>query len=229
MTNTVESDDVCWHFRRSDPPVRPRGFAALAQQLIDVWISRDEVDHPSGLSRVVGELLSANMILAVITVPAGGAIEFDVHVVRDYSIPTTYADVPGVLKSRLPILPDGHLHPSIQKAITGRRPSLTSETARHDNTQTNFEMLSLPRKTEKPGDDWCLVFGIVNYILRSPATPKELDDIDLAILQLLREGLQMREIGHRVALSPRTIEHRVERLKVLTGAKTLHGLVARSL
>ncbi|WP_286203141.1 winged helix-turn-helix transcriptional regulator [Rhizobium lusitanum] len=201
----------------------------MAQQLIDVWISQDEVDHPSGLSRVVGDQLSANMVVAVITLTAGGATEFDIHIVRDYSIPTTYAEVPGVLKLRLPMLPGGRLHPSIQKAITSRRPSLTLETARHDNMQTNFEMLSLPRKTEKPGDDWCLVFGIVNYILRSPARPKDLDDIDLAILQLLREGLQMRDIGHRVSLSPRTIEHRVERLKVLTGARTLHDLVARSL
>nr|WP_168597889.1 winged helix-turn-helix transcriptional regulator [Rhizobium sp. SG570] len=229
MTKTVESDDVCWHFCGSDLPVRPRGFAALAQQLIDVWISRDEVDHPSGLSRVVGEQLAANMVLAVITVPAGGAIEFDVHVVRDYSIPTTYADVPDVLKSRLPMLPGGRLHPSIQKALAVRRPSLVSETVRHDSVQTDFEMLSLPRKAAKPGDDWCFVYGVVNHILRSSAIPKDLDDVDLAILQLLREGLQMREIGHRIELSPRTIEHRIERLKTLAGARTLHGLVARSL
>ncbi|WP_245489283.1 winged helix-turn-helix transcriptional regulator [Rhizobium ruizarguesonis] len=169
------------------------------------------------------------MALAVIEVADSGPTEFGVNIVRDYSIPTSYADVPDVLKSRLPLLPGGRLHHSIQKAITGRRPSLVSETVRHDNMQTNFEMLSLPRKTEKSGGDWCLVFGVVNYILRPSAIPKDLDSIDLAILQLLREGLQMREIGHRVELSPRTVEHRVERLKALTGARTLHDLVARSM
>ncbi|MGO7305356.1 winged helix-turn-helix transcriptional regulator [Rhizobium ruizarguesonis] len=203
-------------------------FGELAQQLIDVWISR-EVQRPAILSHLVGEQLSANMALAVIEVADSGPTEFGVNLVRDYSIPTSYADVPDVLKSRLPLVPGGHLHPSIQKAIAGRRPSLVSETVCHDNMQTNFEMLSLPRKTEQSGGDWCLVFGVVNYILRPSAIPKDLDGIDLAILQLLREGLQMREIGHRVELSPRTVEHRIERLKALTGARTLHDLVARSI
>lgn len=201
----------------------------MAQQLIDVWISLDEVDHPSRLLRGVGEQLSANMVVAVITASVGGPTEFEVQVVRDYIVPTSYEEVPDALKSRLPMLPDGRLHPSIQTAFTGRRPSLVSETMRHNNLHTDFEMLSLPRRIENAGDDWCLVVGVVNYILRIAATPKDLDDVDLSILQLLREGLQMREIGHRVELSPRTIEHRVERLKMLTGARTLHDLVARTL
>ncbi|RKD56816.1 winged helix-turn-helix DNA-binding protein [Rhizobium sp. WW_1] len=208
--------------------MRSVSFGEVAQQLIDVWISR-EVDQPAILSDVVGKQLSVNMVLAIIEVPDSDPTEFGVNLVRDYSIPTSYADVPEALKSRLPLLPGGRLHQSIQKAIASRRPSLVSETVRHDNMQTNFEMLSLPRKTEKSGGDWCLVFGVVNYILRASAIPKDLDGIDVAILQLLREGLQMREIGHRVKLSPRTVEHRVERLKALTGARTLHDLVARSL
>ncbi|ANL42360.1 helix-turn-helix transcriptional regulator [Rhizobium phaseoli] len=204
-------------------------FGDLAQQLIDVWISRNDVEHSTVLSNVISNRLSANMVLAVIEMTNGSPTEFEVNLVRDYSVPTSYADVPEVLKSRLPMLPAGRLHPSILKAITGRRPSLISETVRHDNMQTNFEMLALPRKAAKPRGDWCLVLGVVNYILRSSAIPKDLDDVDLAVLQLLREGLQMREIGHRVELSPRTVEHRVERLKAMTGAKTLHDLVARSL
>lgn len=204
-------------------------FGDLAQQLIDVWISRDDVEHPIVISHVVVDRLSANMVLAVIQMSDDGSGEFSVDVIRDYSIPTSYPDVPEVFRSRLPMSVGGLLHPSIQKAIAGRRPSLISETVRHNNMQTNFEMLSLPRKAAKPGRDWCLVLGVVNYILRSSAVPKDLDDVDLAVLQLLREGLQMREIGHRVELSPRTVEHRVERLKALTGARTLHDLVARSL
>ncbi|TAW77464.1 winged helix-turn-helix transcriptional regulator [Rhizobium ruizarguesonis] len=228
MTKTVVSGHACRHFTGHHPPMRFVSFGELAQQLIDVWISR-EVQRPAILSHLVGEQLSANMALAVIEVADSGPTEFGVNLVRDYSIPTSYADVPDVLKSRLPLVPGGHLHPSIQKAIAGRRPSLVSETVCHDNMQTNFEMLSLPRKTEQSGGDWCLVFGVVNYILRPSAIPKDLDGIDLAILQLLREGLQMREIGHRVELSPRTVEHRIERLKALTGARTLHDLVARSI
>ncbi len=226
MTKTVVFIGILEQFPAGSAPMKSVTFDDLAQQLIDVWISR-EVDRPAILCRMAGEQLSANMVLAVIEMTDSNA-EFRVNLIRDYSIPTSYADVAEVLRSRLPLLPSGCLHPSIQGAIAGRRPSLISETTRHNNMQTNFEMLSLPRKAAKPAGDWCLVFGVVNYILRPSAIPKDLDDIDLAIIQLLREGLQMREIGHRVELSPRTVEHRVERLKALTGARTLHGLVARS-
>ncbi|MDE8762577.1 winged helix-turn-helix transcriptional regulator [Rhizobium sp. CBK13] len=227
MTKTVVFIGIRQQFPAGSTKMKSASFDDLAQQLIDVWISR-EVDRPAILGRMAGEQLSANMVLAVIEMTDSNA-EIRVNLLRDYSIPTSYGDVAEVLISRLPLLPGGRLHPSIQGAIAGRRPSLISETVRHDNLQTNFEMLSLPQKTEKPGGDWCLVLGVVNYILRSSAVPKDLDDIDLAILQLLREGLQMRGIGQRVELSPRTVEHRVERLKALTGARTLHDLVARSL
>ncbi|MFC5757793.1 winged helix-turn-helix transcriptional regulator [Rhizobium sp. GCM10022189] len=227
MTNTVVFVGVRQQFPDGSAQMKSVTFDDLAQQLIDVWISR-EVDQPATFCHMAGEQLSANMVLAVIEMTDSGP-EFRVNLLRDYSIPTSYADVPEVLRSRLPMLPAGSLHPSIQRAIAGRRPSLISETARHDNMQTNFQMLSLPRKAVKPADDWCLVFGVVNYILRASGIPKDVDGIDLAILQLLREGLQMREIGHRVELSPRTVEHRVERLKALTGARTIHGLVALSI
>jgi len=204
-------------------------FGELAQQMIDVWISRDNVEDPLSLCQGVRERLATNMVLAVIDFPVGGRAAFRVDVVRDYSIPTSYGEVPELLRTRLPMLPRGHLHPSVEKALVTRRPSLVTETVLHGDLQTNFEMLTLPRQVEKPRADWCLVFGVIHYLLKSVSLRKDLDDIDLAILQLLREGLQMRQIGLRVELSPRTVEHRVERLKGLANARTLHDLVARSL
>ncbi|MDP9808111.1 hypothetical protein J2W42_000949 [Rhizobium tibeticum] len=204
-------------------------FGDLAQQLIDVWISRGEIEDPLSLHHVIRERLATNMVLAVVDFPVGGRAACRVDVVRDYSIPTSYGEVPENLKTRLPMLPRGHLHPSIEKALATRRPSLVTETALHGDLQTNFEMLTLPRQVEKHRADWCLVFGVIHYLLKSAPLRKDLDDIDLAILQLLREGLQMRQIGLRVGLSPRTVEHRVERLKGLANARTLHDLVARSL
>lgn len=204
-------------------------FDDLAQELIDAWIARSEVCQPSTLYRGMMERLPANMILAIITFTVGEPSEFNVDVVRDYVVPTSYDDVAESLKTRLPMLPGGSVHPSIAKAISGRRPSLVAETVRHSKVLTNFEMLALPRPTAKLGEDWCLVFGVIHYLLQPVSLRKDLDDIDLAILQLLREGLQLRQIGHRVELSPRTIEHRIERLKDLVDAKTLHDLVARTL
>lgn len=229
MTNTVLSGHICKHCAGNTPPMRSVTFGELAQHLIDVWISRDEIEDPFSVYHAIRARLAKNMVLAVLDFPVGGPSEFRVDVVRDYSIPTSYDDVPELLKTRLPLLPMGHLHPSVEKAISTRRPSLIAESVRHGDLQTNFEMLALPRQVEKPGADWCLVFGVIHYLLKSAPLRKDLDDIDLTILQLLREGLQMRQIGLRVELSPRTIEHRVERLKGLAKARTLHDLVARSL
>ncbi|WP_165448026.1 LuxR C-terminal-related transcriptional regulator [Rhizobium leguminosarum] len=72
-------------------------------------------------------------------------------------------------------------------------------------------------------------FGVVRSIVRKYPFPKDVDDVDVAILQLLREGFQLREIGEKIDRSPRTVEHRVERLKALMGARTIHDLVVRSL
>lgn len=59
-----------------------------------------------------------------------------------------------------------------------------------------------------------------------PLSAFKADGIDLSILQLLTEGAAQREIGLKLELSPRTIEHRIERLKAKLGAKNLQHLVA---
>lgn len=51
------------------------------------------------------------------------------------------------------------------------------------------------------------------------------DDIDLSIVQLLREGLSAREIGHMIELSPRTVEHRIEKMKARAGTKSIVPLL----
>jgi DNA-binding NarL/FixJ family response regulator len=51
------------------------------------------------------------------------------------------------------------------------------------------------------------------------------DDVDLAIVQLLREGMSAREIGQAIELSHRTIEHRVERMKIRAGVKSVVPLL----
>jgi Winged helix-turn-helix DNA-binding len=229
MTNTVESGRACEHFEGHHPPMRSASFDDLAHQLIDVWISREGACDLVTLSRLVKGQLAANMVLAVIEFPVGDFSAFRTDVIRDYSIPTNYPAIPETLKTRLPILANGHLHPSIEKAISVRRPSLVAETVRHGDLETKFQMLALPPQVKRPMADWCLVLGVIHYLVQPMPLRKDIDDIDLSILQLLREGLHLRLIALRIGLSPRTVEHRVERLKALAGARTLHDLVARSL
>jgi len=209
--------------------MRSISFGELARQLIDHWIARlNDDDFPWNYGSL-DRLLAANMVLATVTLPADERSQVEVSVRHDYRVLTRFENVPEALRTRLPILPGGHLHESVGRALQTRRPSLIGETLLHANLLTNFEMLTLPYRRHESGEGLCLVLGVIHSLVRSDPLRKDLDDIDLSILQLLREGLQMRQIGHAVGLSPRTVEHRIERLKVMADAKTLHGLVALSL
>ncbi|WP_350297321.1 LuxR C-terminal-related transcriptional regulator [Agrobacterium arsenijevicii] len=52
----------------------------------------------------------------------------------------------------------------------------------------------------------------------------KVDGVDLSILQLLTIGATQKEVGVRLELSPRTIEHRIDRLKGRVGAKSLQHM-----
>lgn len=171
--------------------MKPTSFAVLAQHLIDLWISTQEIRDVSILSGAIANRLAANMVVANISFAKSNDGQFSISLVHDYQLPSTFDEISGALRTRLPMLPEGHLHRSILKAITVRRPTLFSEVIDHDNLRTSFDILALPRKTSHPGGDWCFVLGVVNYIIKAVAL-RELDDVDLAVLQLLREGLQIR-------------------------------------
>ncbi|MGI0523997.1 response regulator transcription factor [Rhizobium giardinii] len=91
------------------------------------------------------------------------------------------------------------------------------------------ERLLLPQKCRNGRSSWCISFADVKFLL--PPCPKRpnFDDADLSILQLLREGFSVKEIGIRIELSHRTVEHRIERLKSKMGARSLPHLVALSI
>ncbi|PDS34690.1 AsnC family protein [Rhizobium anhuiense] len=216
MTKTVVFD-----------PMKPRpAFAYLAQKLIDLWISQpNEGTEPSTFLKRVEGRLSANMVLAVIEAAADGTVRADM--IKPYGIPTSFQE------TRFPLGADfesvhGQFDHQIQKALRARRPVLTSMTVSLEDLRLDFEMLALPPAADA-SRDWCLVLGVINSILKTYSFPKDVDDVDHAIIQLLREGFQLREIGQRIKRSPRTVEHRIERLRCLLGARNLHDLVARSL
>ncbi|MGR9128902.1 winged helix-turn-helix transcriptional regulator [Rhizobium leguminosarum] len=201
-------------------------FAYLAQKLIDLWISQpNRAKEPSAFLKLVDGRLSAHMILAVIETAADGTVRADM--IKPYRIPTSFQE------TRFPLGVDlepvqGQFGHHIQKALGARRPVQASMTVAFEDLRLDFEMLALPPAADA-SRDWCLVLGVINSILKTYSFPKDVDDVDHAIIQLLREGFQLREIGQRIKRSPRTVEHRIERLRCLLGARNLHDLVARSL
>ncbi|WP_245289628.1 MULTISPECIES: helix-turn-helix domain-containing protein [Agrobacterium] len=52
------------------------------------------------------------------------------------------------------------------------------------------------------------------FLLSPPQQHEKLDVADEAIVQLLIEGATAKEIAETLGVSPRTLEHRIERLKI---------------
>jgi len=113
-----------------------------------------------------------------------------------------------------------------RNAVEQRRPQMDVARARFRRTQIAYESIILPQPGPNEWPRWCVVFAAVRELLVLPDSRPLLDNNDLAILQLLKEGLSLREIGTKVGLSARTVEHRSEKLKTSWGARSLHHLVA---
>nr|WP_246753558.1 AsnC family protein [Agrobacterium sp. OT33] len=71
---------------------------------------------------------------------------------------------------------------------------------------------------------WCVALAEI-HSLSAIGRNIRYDDTDLSIIQLLREGLSARDIAQRIELSPRTIEHRIERMKKRAGVKGTPSLL----
>ncbi|MDH6650198.1 UNVERIFIED_ORG: hypothetical protein M2312_004869 [Rhizobium esperanzae] len=203
-------------------------FGDLSQQLIDVWISQEHAKDPASLYIPIRPRLAANMILAVVEKAGDPVNGFRVRFVDRYKVPTSLADLRFPLGEEL----DFDVHPlssPIANTFATRRPTLFSDRIATGNLGFDIDLVVVPKRKAAKTGDWCLVFMAIKSILRKPETSKDFDDIDLSILQLLREGFLTYEIGERLRKSPRTVEHRLERLKSLLGARTLHDLAMRSL
>jgi DNA-binding CsgD family transcriptional regulator len=115
--------------------------------------------------------------------------------------------------------------PALTEVLAQKRPSLSKGSTVFGGWRIVYERLLVPQKSGARRSEWCITFSRIDLLLPEVSGFKT-DGIDLSILQLLTEGAAQKEIGLRLELSPRTIEHRIERLKARIGAKNLQHLVA---
>ncbi len=210
--------------------MRPNvSFADLARRLTDAWLaSSADPESPALICRAVKELLKINMVLIsieTIATPSNWRVEF----VRKYGIPTGLINsdrlqISGLLgKSTDKGLVKSGLVEVCQKVMTSGRPL----TGRIDQTIENARVVGsgiiLPDPTGE--NAWCVILGEVHSITVVPRDTR-FDDVDVSILQLLREGMSARGIGSLLELSPRTVEHRIEKIKARVGVFSIAALTA---
>ena len=210
-------------------PLKPNiSFPDLVRRLTDAWLeSSGQSVTPDVVFRSVKDLLKINMVLTIVDM-ANAPPDWRMDFVHQYGIPTSLLDSKGLQKigslrdfSRGALL-EQHIIEVCQKAIAEGRPIIGKIDQVIQNTRVVVSGIVVPDPSAKK--TWCVILGEVHSI-SAVVRDVRFDDIDLSIVQLLREGLFAREIGHVIELSPRTVEHRIERMKARAGVKSIVPLL----
>lgn len=204
-------------------------FLDLVRRLTDAWLDSSGAlsVSPDAIWRSVKDLLKVNMALIVVDM-AKAPPNWHMNFIQRYGIPTGLIDAKGLQKadslrdfSRVPLL-EQHIVEVCQKAITDGRPIIGKIDRVIQDAKIVASGIVVPDPTAKK--TWCIILSEVHSI-SAVVRDARFDDIDLSIVQLLREGLSAREIGHVIELSPRTVEHRIERMKARAGVKSIVPLL----
>ncbi|OAI84222.1 hypothetical protein AYO27_13320 [Rhizobium sp. GHKF11] len=177
------------------------------------------------ICRCVKDLLKVNMALIVVDM-ARAPPDWHMDFVQQYGIPTSLVDAKGLQATGslrdVSMGLERHVIEACEKAVGDGRPI----TGRIDRVFQDARVVAsgivVPDPSAKKA--WCVILCEVHSI-SAVVQDVRFDDIDLSIIQLLREGLSARKVGNLLELSPRTVEHRIERMKARAGMKSIVPLL----
>ncbi|MDE1991161.1 MAG: helix-turn-helix transcriptional regulator [Rhizobiaceae bacterium] len=206
-------------------------FNTISHDLIDIWLQSDATTTPDSLCAGIMSRLSLRMALSVVTTEASDPYDWHFRRVRDFGFKSHQMDR---MKRELPDAPlrdlDGSfvgdaIIPMYSRAVEAGRPTIDFVSTKLLGFRVGYDRLILPQKCDgKPG--WCI--GLIEGRFLTPPTREVKTDItDDNIIQLLIEGQTAKEIAALINLSPRTIEHRIDKLKERFEARSLVHLVAK--
>lgn len=206
-------------------------FNSLCHELMDLWLVRDKILKVEELVDIVADRLTVKMALNLIETDHADPYEWKFTRVRDFGFKSRLLDR---VRKELPNTKLGALNrtymdetviPPFLRAVETRRPILDLVRTRFVGARVGYQRLILPQKCEgRPG--WCMSMVEGRFFIPSNNDAKT-DLTDDCIVQLLIEGHTAREMAEQLNLSPRTIEHRIDRLKERLEAKNLVHLVAK--
>lgn len=197
--------------------------------MTDAWVSNaGKVAAADAIFRSVEKLVRINMVLAAIDMRPKAPQDWGISFVRSYGIPTTLFDSRQLQRTRNLSGFSGRAHVErhiigvCKKTVEIGRPNFGKIDEKIHDVRVVGDQLTFP-DTSGEGR-WCVVLSEIHSISKA-GQPTRFDDIDLSVLQLLREGLSAREIGAAIELSPRTVEHRIEKMKARTGVNAIIRLL----
>lgn len=206
-------------------------FNSLTQRLIDTWLLSDETTTPEDLYAVVLNRLTLKMALSVVVTEADDPYDWRFRRVRDFGFKSRLLDQ---MKQQFPDAAlrdldrrfiDDAIIAAYSRALDVKRPAIDLVRTKLLGVRIGYERLILPQRCEgKPG--WCISLVEGRFFI-SPTREVKTDVVDDNVIQLLIEGHATKEIAEALNLSPRTIEHRIDKLKARFEAHNLVHLVAK--
>lgn len=206
-------------------------FNSLCHELVDKWVKADSFETPSELyGSIVGDI-SIKMALSVVETAATDPYDWYFTSIVKFGYES------NLLKLMLAALPDSALRdldrvfidqsviPAFQRAVESKSPSFDLVKTQMLGVRVGYERLIVPQKTDGV-PRWCVSLKEGRFAIPSHQDMKT-DLVDDGIIQLLIEGQTAKEIAQMLDLSPRTIEHRIEKMKARFGARNLVHLVAK--
>lgn len=195
----------------------------------------DGVSDATDLARAVQGRLKPNMILSVTDVQSDNPLEFQVCFLHKFKVPSGI--VAGADHQRDQKFSDftdqAYLHssviPAYRAVVEARQPQFDRVSGRLLGFRILYDRLVMPEPRREGRIRWCMSLTETRFALPLPFKDPGIDDEDVKVLQLLREGDSAKEIAEKAGFSRRTIEGRIERLKRRFGARNIAHLVALSI
>ena len=206
-------------------------FNSLSQQLIDIWVNADSMDSPKDLYETVIADLSIKMALSVIETVASDPYDWQFLRVRQWGykskiLKLMLAECPDSLLRHLDrTFIDRDIIPAFQRALDTKRPNIDLVKTQFLGIRICYERVILPQKTEGT-PRWCVSLAEGRFAIPSNKEIRH-DLTDEGIVQLLIEGNTSKQIAEILNLSSRTIEHRIDKMKMHFEANNTVHLVAK--
>ena len=212
--------------------VQKSGFNSLSRALIDAWIvAPTPLEDAAELYRDLVAGMGIKMSLNYFATSEADPLDWRYSPLKSYGVRSKLADIAALVPpGRLADMPDRayvleKVIPSLSRSLAVQSPLIDVVETRILGFNVGYDRVVLPQKTARR-PSWCLTFTEGRFLLAPPSEQAPIDPADESILQLRIEGLTAREAADVLAMSPRTVEHRIEKLKTRFDARNVVHLTA---
>ncbi|NLS02940.1 LuxR family transcriptional regulator [Rhizobium sp. P32RR-XVIII] len=212
---------------------RETPFAVVIRRMLDAWIQTSP-EQPAAAVEIYGgvlDMLGIKMRLTVFRIEGDDPLEWSIKVIRHSGFTSRVLPINkifsdgriGDFKDRRYM--DEAVIPRLREVLERQQPATELVKTKLFGVNLGYDRILLPQKNVRR-PEWVISSTYAQFLLSPPERREKLDVADEAIVQLLIEGASAKEIAATLGSSHRTVEHRLEKMKVRYGARNTVHLVA---